>query len=130
MHEDHFAIGHLFPFGSYTDIVSSPPPPPLSQAGADALVPSGGFTSRNGFWMLRGDVPHLSMVRSMPGWLKSTATLLFGRFFVPTVHYEPAYFRAGARRVLSRIRELELDCKVGLVGGVTSLSVAGECVSG
>lgn len=70
-----------------------------AEAGADALVPSGGFTSRNGFWMLRGDVPLWSMFRAMPGRLKAFATLLFGKFFVPTVHYEEGFFRASARCV-------------------------------
>jgi hypothetical protein len=59
----------------------------LAAAGATAFVCSGGFVSRNGFFMLRGKTPLLSLARAMPGWLKRLAVLLFGPVFVPTVPF-------------------------------------------
>lgn len=67
------------------------------------------------------------MVKAMPGWVKSFATLLFGPFFVPTVTYEAAFFRAGARAVLAAVGR---DIPVGIVGGLTSLSTIEGAVAG
>jgi len=51
--------------------------------GASLLVPSGGFVSRNGLYMLRGKVPFLQMVKAMPGFTKTIATALLGPLFIP-----------------------------------------------
>jgi 2,4-dienoyl-CoA reductase-like NADH-dependent reductase (Old Yellow Enzyme family) len=88
-------------------------------AGADALVPSVGFVSRNGFFMLRGDVPHRALALAMPTWTKRLATLVCGPFFVPQVHYEEAFLRQGARNIKQAVQ-----IPVGLLGGVTSYESA------
>lgn len=86
--------------------------------GATLLVPSGGFVSRNGFYMLRGNVPFIKMVRAMPGITKSLATLLFGPLFIPKTDYEECFFREGARRVRDAV-----SIPVALIGGLTGLAV-------
>ena len=56
--------------------------------GASLLVPSGGFVSRNGLYMLRGNVPYLQMVKAMPGITKTIATALLGPLFIPGASVE------------------------------------------
>ena len=65
----------------------------FAKAGASMLIPSGGFVSRNGLYMLRGNVPLLAMVKAMPGMIKRLATLLLGPLFVPTTAFEACFFR-------------------------------------
>ena len=91
----------------------------FERAGASLLVPSGGFVSRNGLYMLRGDVPLLKMAKAMPSMLKSIATFLLGPLFVPTVHFEECFFRREARLVKEAVRRIP----VALIGGVTSLGL-------
>ena len=90
----------------------------FAEAGASMLIPSGGFVSRNGLYMLRGNVPLLSMVKAMPGMLKRLATLLLGPLFVPTTEFEACFFRREARMVKNSV-----SIPVCLIGGVISLPV-------
>jgi 2,4-dienoyl-CoA reductase-like NADH-dependent reductase (Old Yellow Enzyme family) len=84
-------------------------------AGADALVPSGGFVSRTPFYMMRGGVPVLEMVAGQDRWFRKVGLLLFGRFFVQTYEFDELFFLAGARRIRAAV-----DVPVVLVGGVCS----------
>ncbi|CAH1782551.1 unnamed protein product [Owenia fusiformis] len=86
--------------------------------GANALVLSGGFVSRNGFYMLRGTTPLKSLASAMPGMAKKLAVTLFGRWFVPTIPFEEAFFRESAREFLKSVDNIP----VCLLGGITSLS--------
>ena len=90
----------------------------FAKAGASMLIPSGGFVSRNGLYMLRGNVPLLAMVKAMPGMLKSLATLLLGPLFVPTTAFEACFFREEARMVKDSV-----SIPVCLIGGVISLPI-------
>merc|ERR1712136_103982 len=59
----------------------------FADAGADAIIPSFGYTSLNGFGMLRGNVPLAQMADALPGrWTRAFATY-FGSFLVPQVEY-------------------------------------------
>lgn len=93
----------------------------FEEAGASMLVPSGGFVSRNGLYMLRGAVPLIPMARAMfrSSILKSIATLVFGPFFVPSTNFEEAFFRNEARVVKATVNNIP----VALVGGVISLGL-------
>ena len=64
--------------------------------GADAIVPSFGYTSLNGFGMLRGEVPLGEMAEAMPDGSK-TLTRLLGRCLVPQIAYEPLFLQEQAR---------------------------------
>jgi 2,4-dienoyl-CoA reductase-like NADH-dependent reductase (Old Yellow Enzyme family) len=68
----------------------------------DALVPSAGFVSKNGFFMLRGRVPRAEMARALgrSSALKGAALRLLGRWLVPEIPFAPAFLIDGARRVL------------------------------
>jgi 2,4-dienoyl-CoA reductase-like NADH-dependent reductase (Old Yellow Enzyme family) len=71
----------------------------LEREGATALVPSGGFVSRNPLYMLRGDVPVREMAAVQPGWPARVGLRFFGRLFVPHTEYSDLFFLAGARRI-------------------------------
>jgi 2,4-dienoyl-CoA reductase-like NADH-dependent reductase (Old Yellow Enzyme family) len=85
-------------------------------AGASALVPSSGFTSRVPFLMLRGRLPVREMAANREGWLERAGLKLFGRFLVPEHAWRPLFQLEGARR----IRE-SVNIPVFYVGGVDSL---------
>jgi 2,4-dienoyl-CoA reductase-like NADH-dependent reductase (Old Yellow Enzyme family) len=87
----------------------------------DLLIPSGGWISRNGFYMLRGAVPIGEMAnaqRKSP--VKRWALRLLGWKLVPAIPYESAYFRAEARVLKAHLRG---SLPVCLLGGVDSLQV-------
>jgi 2,4-dienoyl-CoA reductase-like NADH-dependent reductase (Old Yellow Enzyme family) len=71
----------------------------------DAIVPSAGFVSKNGFYMLRGIVPRSSMVRALArsSWLKAGALALLGRWLVPELTFTPGFLLEGARRVVAQV---------------------------
>ena len=118
----------------------------FEEAGADALVLSGGFVSLSGFFMLRGKVPlwdmakvHIfngvicsysaffvciqkqAMVRN--SWTKGIAVLLFGKWLVPEIALEPCFFRAGARAILSSVRAVPV-CVLGGINGLGAIEGA------
>jgi len=85
----------------------------------DALVLSGGFTTRNGYFMLRGWVPLWGMSRAMGWGIKGCAVVLFGKWLVPEIEFKECYFYEPALAILEAVGD---TCPVCLVGGITSLS--------
>ena len=84
-------------------------------AGASALIPSAGFTSKVPFLMLRGNLPVKEMSKNQEKLVNRIGLKLFGRFMVPVHHYEPMFQFAGAKK----IRE-SIDIPVIYIGGVES----------
>lgn len=68
-------------------------------AGASALIPSSGFTSKVPFLMLRGNLPIGEMSENQAGWLDRVGLKLFGRFMVPAHRWEPLFQLEGARKI-------------------------------
>ena len=89
----------------------------FEQAGADALVLSGGITSVNPFYLLRGDIPFRQMIEVEPKWLQRLAIMTFGSLIMKKIPFEPLYF-------LDMAAEIRKEVTIPLVyiGGVTSLS--------
>ena len=87
----------------------------FEEAGATALIPSCGFTSKTPFMMLRGNVPVKEMARNRPTFSERIATRLFGRFMVQTYPYEPLFLHEPAGRILNAV-----SIPVVYVGGVVS----------
>jgi len=85
-------------------------------AGATALVPTCGFTSRTPFHMLRGDLPVREMVANQPKWTTRTGLRLFGRLLVPRVPYEDLFLFQDALRLVGQV-----PVPLVLMGGVRSL---------
>lgn len=103
------------------------------QAGGcvDLLVPSGGWITRNGLFMLRGGAPLAEMVAAQPLAALRWSLRLFGWAYVPTIPWRQNFFEAGAKAVLEAVagEPTGLDststgggAKVCLLGGVNSLS--------
>lgn len=89
----------------------------FEQAGATALIPSSGFTSKVPFLMLRGDLPIEEMSRNQTGLLNRIGLKLFGRLMVPEHEYRPLFQIEGARRIHRAV-----GIPVVYIGGVESLA--------
>eukprot|EP00929_Paragymnodinium_shiwhaense_P014980 TRINITY_DN122997_c0_g1_i1.p1 TRINITY_DN122997_c0_g1~~TRINITY_DN122997_c0_g1_i1.p1 ORF type:complete len:443 (+),score=60.83 TRINITY_DN122997_c0_g1_i1:170-1330(+) len=91
----------------------------FAKAGADAIIPSFGYTSLNGFGMLRGSVPLAQMAESLPGGVRWIVRW-FGRFLVPQIKYESNFMQHLTQRFVDALRDT--DTHVIYVGGCDSLS--------
>jgi len=89
----------------------------LAAAGADAIIPSFGYTSLNGFGMLRGGVPLDQMATAVPDGSKWILKLA-GPYVVPKIDFEPMFLREYSQRFLQALEGT--SCKVIYVGGADS----------
>ena len=89
----------------------------FEKAGASALIPSSGFTSKVPFLMLRGGLPIEEMSGNQEGSLDRLGMKLFGRFMVPEHTYQPLFQLEGARKILEAV-----NIPVIYIGGVESLA--------
>jgi len=85
------------------------------KAGASALIPSAGFTSKVPFLMLRGNLPVREMSSNQKKWMNRIGLKLFGRFMVPEHQYEPLFLFEGAKKI-----QRAVDIPVIYIGGVES----------
>ncbi len=90
-----------------------------NQGVADLLIPTGGWITRNGLFMLRGAVPLREMVLAQPVLTLRWSLRFFGRFYVPSLAWKPHFFERAASELL---RSLPEEANVCLLGGVTSRS--------
>lgn len=81
----------------------------------DALVPSGGFTSRTPFYLLRGGLPLREMADAQPERLARLGMRVLGRAIVRPFAFEEAFFLPLAREVRAAVR-----MPVALLGGLVS----------
>ena len=88
----------------------------FEKAGATALIPSSGFTSKVPFLMLRGNLPIREMSKNQQGALNRLGLKLFGRMMVPRHRYRPLFQLDGARQIRDAV-----DIPVIYIGGVESL---------
>jgi 2,4-dienoyl-CoA reductase-like NADH-dependent reductase (Old Yellow Enzyme family) len=93
----------------------------FQNAGASALIPSTGFTSKVPFLMLRGNLPVREMSNNQTELLKRIGLKLFGRFMVPEHVYEPLFLLEGAKKLKSVV-----DIPVIYIGGADSLDGINE----
>jgi len=87
----------------------------LEDAGVNALVLSGGFTSKTPFFLMRGDIPVKDMIEVEKDKTQKWALRLFGRFIIKRYDFTENFFMPLAKK-------LRLKVKIPLVylGGVTS----------
>ena len=90
----------------------------LEQAGADALVLSGGFVSKCPMYILRGELPLPEMVQAQSAWTRKLGLTLFGRLVVKPFPFSEAYFLEDALAVREAVR-----LPLVLVGGLKTLPV-------
>jgi len=87
----------------------------FEQAGADAIIPSSGFTSITPFRMLRGKLPIKGMVANQKNWLMKLGLMLFGKFIVQEYPFENLFHFEDAERLLGSVK-----IPVIYIGGITS----------
>lgn len=87
----------------------------LQQAGAHALVLSGGFVSKAPMYVMRGEMPIRTMTHYMTCWWLKYGVRLVGKWMIPSVPFKEAYFLDDARRFREAI-----DLPLVYVGGLVS----------
>ena len=87
----------------------------LEKAGANAIIPSTGFTSKVPFLMLRGNLPIKEMASNQSQWIDRLGLKLFGKFMVPKHDFTPLFLFEGAKKIASAIK-----IPVIYIGGGTS----------
>jgi 2,4-dienoyl-CoA reductase-like NADH-dependent reductase (Old Yellow Enzyme family) len=88
----------------------------LEARGADALVLSGGFVSRDPFYLFRGEAPLAAMIAVEKSLRQKVALSLFGPWVIRSHPFEPMYFLPLARQVRRAVR-----LPLVLLGGITAL---------
>jgi 2,4-dienoyl-CoA reductase-like NADH-dependent reductase (Old Yellow Enzyme family) len=87
----------------------------LESIGADALIMSGGFTSKTPYYLMRGDVPWWKMVLAERNIPTKIAMALFSRIIIQKYTFEENFFLPLARR----IRQV-VNMPLVYLGGVVS----------
>ncbi len=87
----------------------------FEQAGADAIIPSSGFTSKTPFRMLRGKLPIEGMVANQKNWLMKFGLFLFGKMIVQEYPFEKLFHLEDAKKM-----KAALNIPVVYIGGITS----------
>ena len=75
----------------------------LEHAGVTTLVLSGGFVSRNAFFLMRGGRPLRAMVRAEKNVLQKGALAGFGAFLVQKYEFEELFFLPLARQIRAAV---------------------------
>jgi len=88
----------------------------FEKAGASALIPSAGFTSKVPFLMLRGNLPVKEMSNNQKKIINRIGLKFFGRFMVPEHCYQPMFQFEGAKKIQAAI-----NIPVIYIGGVESI---------
>jgi len=89
----------------------------LERRGASALVLSGGFVSRDAFYLFRGERPLRQMIEVEKSLAQKLALLLFGPAVIRAHRFEPLYFLP-----LAKVVRRAVDIPLILLGGVKSMS--------
>jgi 2,4-dienoyl-CoA reductase-like NADH-dependent reductase (Old Yellow Enzyme family) len=90
-------------------------------AGAGALIPSGGFTARTSFYMLRGQVPILDYIKSEKNLFTKMGMALFGRLMVREYPFRELFLFNQSRLIKDAVK-----IPVVYIGGVCSLDNLNE----
>lgn len=89
----------------------------LEQAGVDALVLSGGYTSKTPFFLMRGEIPIWDMTKAEKNVLQKIAIFSFGRFIIRKFDFEENFFLPLAKKIRAAVK-----MPLIYVGGVVSKS--------
>jgi len=76
----------------------------LEMAGVDALVLSGGFTSKTPFYLMRGDVPLKEMIRAEKQIQHKAAFAVFGRFIIGKYKFSENFFMPLALKIRQAVK--------------------------
>lgn len=81
----------------------------------DVLVPSGGFTSKTPFFLLRGGLPLSKMAAAQDEWLARTSMRLLGAAIIDRYDFEEAFFMPLAEQLRAAV-----SMPIALLGGLVS----------
>jgi 2,4-dienoyl-CoA reductase-like NADH-dependent reductase (Old Yellow Enzyme family) len=87
----------------------------LEKRRCDAIVLSGGFTSKTPFYLLRGDVPLKGMIQNGEGIAEKLTMALFGPFMIKSYKFEPNFFLNQALEIRDTVK-----MPLAYLGGVNS----------
>jgi len=96
----------------------------FEQSGVDALVLSGGYTSKTPFYLMRGDIPVWDMTKVEKNVLQKMAIASFGWFIIRKYAFIENFFMPLARQVRK-----EVKMPLIYVGGVVSRSGIKEVIA-
>ena len=89
----------------------------FEKAGASAIIPSCGFTSKTPLYMLRGNVPTMDMIKNQKKWISKLGLFLFGKLLVQQYPYERLFLLDGAEKIRKAV-----SIPVIYVGGILDSS--------
>lgn len=87
----------------------------LEELGCDALVLSGGFTSKTPFYLMRGEVPLKGMIENGESLAERITMRLFGPMIVKKYDFKPNFFLNQAKRIKQKV-----NVPIAYLGGVDS----------
>lgn len=96
----------------------------LQEDGADALVTSGGFSSKTPWYILRGEIPLAEMTANESRPLHKVGMALFGKMMVEPFVFEEAYFFSMARRLRDAV-----TIPLALVGGIRTRAMIDQILA-
>ncbi|MFO7614441.1 MAG: NADH:flavin oxidoreductase [Bacteroidales bacterium] len=95
----------------------------LEKAGVDALILSGGFTSKTPFYLLRGDVPLWEMIKAERQWRHKAAFAVFGKFIIGKYKFKENFFMSLALKIRKAV-----NMPLVYLGGVVSSKGVAEAM--
>jgi 2,4-dienoyl-CoA reductase-like NADH-dependent reductase (Old Yellow Enzyme family) len=87
----------------------------LEKARVNALVLSGGFTSKTPFYLMRGDIPLKDMIEVEKDRFQKLSMRIFGRLIIRKYSFEENFFLPLARKIRANVK-----MPLVYLGGVTS----------
>lgn len=84
--------------------------------GASALIPSGGFTAKTPFYMMRGRIPLKEWIQGPKSVFEKVGLRLFGNILVQTYPFEELFFLEESRKVREAV-----SIPLILIGGICSI---------
>ncbi len=87
----------------------------LVEDGAQALVLSGGFVSKAPMYVMRGTMPIHTMTHYMQCWWLKYGVRMVGKWMIPSIPFEEAYFLDDALKFRAAIPDIPLVYVGGLV---------------
>jgi len=90
----------------------------------DAIVLSGGFTSKTPFYLMRGEVPLAGMIKNAGNLAEKITMAMFGPLIVKKYAFTPNFFLNQAMQVRQSV-----DIPLVYVGGIDSITGIEEILS-
>lgn len=95
----------------------------LESYSCDAIILSGGFTSKTPFYLMRGEVPLKGMIQNGENLVEKITMALFGPFLVKKYNFEPNFFLTQAKEIRKVV-----DMPLVYLGGVDSRDGIAEII--